>query len=80
MTTQQITAEIPAHQVTAGDTITAEFAGVRYTGPVRSIDPAVVTTKRTGVEHLLITFSGGGWWMGQDASISIPADQLVGRH
>lgn len=75
MTTTQITAD----QVTEGDTITADFAGVSYTGSVRSIDDAPFTTKRTGVEHLLITFIGGGFYAGSDHSISIPTLQVVER-
>lgn len=69
-----------ADQVKATDTITAEFAGIRYTGPVRSVDPAVFTTQRTGVAHLLIVFVGGGFYAGSDHSISIPASQLVEVH
>lgn len=76
MTTSQITAD----QINAEDTISATFAGVTYRGPVRSVDPAPFTTNRTGVEHLLVTFVGGGYWVGQDSSISIPASQLVDRH
>jgi hypothetical protein len=69
-----------ADQIKSGDTVTAEFAGVRYTGPVRSVDPAAFTTARTGVEHRLITFVGGGYWIGQDQSVSIPATQVVTIH
>ncbi len=73
MTTTQSTAD----QIKPGDTITALFAGVSYRGAVRSIDPAVFTTARTGIEHLLITFAGGGYFPGADQSISIPAGQLI---
>lgn len=68
-----------ADQIKPGDTITAEWAGCAYTGKVRSIDPAVYSTQRYGTEYIMVTFVNGGFWPGQDQSISIPASQVVGR-
>lgn len=74
------TTSITASQIKPGDTVEAEFAGVRYTGKVRSVHPALFSTALTRVPHLLIIFAGGGSWPNADQSISIPASQQVERH
>lgn len=66
-----------ADQIKPGNNIVAYWAGCQYIGAVRSVGPAQYSTLRYKSEHVLITFVGGGFYPGQDQSISIPATQLV---